>query len=123
MQGYLNNKIETNKVLIDGWFYTGDIAIQDQDGYIFIKGRKKEMILVGGYNVYPKEIEDCIKNFSNLNVAVVGVSDENLGEKEIKEDYRKGYKIGNKAGIIGQRNVSAIRCRLRAWRCRVVQKS
>ena len=83
MQGYLNNKIETNKVLIDGWFYTGDIAIQDQDGYIFIKGRKKEMILVGGYNVYPKEIEDCIKNFSNLNVAVVGVSDENLGEKVI----------------------------------------
>jgi len=63
MLGYYENEEETNKVLKDGWFYTGDLAYQDKDGYIFIAGRKKNVIVLkNGKNVYPEEIEILISN-------------------------------------------------------------
>ncbi|MCJ7547316.1 MAG: AMP-binding protein, partial [Deltaproteobacteria bacterium] len=60
MQGYWNNSEETAGQLRDGWLYTGDIAVRDEDGYIFIVDRKKDMIIAGGFNIYPREIDEVL---------------------------------------------------------------
>ena len=81
MKGYYNRPDETEKVMRDGWLYTGDIATMDADGFLKIVDRKKDMILVSGFNVYPNEIEDVIAlNDKVLEVAVIGVPDEKSGE-------------------------------------------
>lgn len=81
MKGYYNKPEETAKTIVDGWLCTGDIAIMESDGYLKIVDRKKDMILVSGFNVYPNEIEDVIaKHPMVLEVAVVGVPDEKSGE-------------------------------------------
>ncbi|HPN70660.1 MAG TPA: AMP-binding protein, partial [Saprospiraceae bacterium] len=81
MSGYYNNEAETAKVLKDGWMYTGDIAIMEPDGYFSIVDRKKDMILVSGFNVYPNEVEDeLIKHPKIQEVAAVGVPSEQSGE-------------------------------------------
>jgi long-chain acyl-CoA synthetase len=81
MKGYYNRPDETEKVMRDGWLYTGDIATMDTDGFLKIVDRKKDMILVSGFNVYPNEIEDVIAlNDKVLEVAVIGVPDEKSGE-------------------------------------------
>lgn len=81
MVGYLNRPEETAAAVIDGWFYTGDIAQMDNDGYIRIVDRKKDMILVSGFNVYPNEIEAVIAAHPQVSeVAVIGVLDEVTGE-------------------------------------------
>ncbi|QTP54513.1 AMP-binding protein [Billgrantia sulfidoxydans] len=82
MKGYWNLDEETAKVLTeDGWFHTGDIAVLQEDGYIRIVDRKKDMILVSGFNVYPNEIEDVVaKHPGVVESAAVGVPDENSGE-------------------------------------------
>lgn len=78
---YWNNPEATEKVLQDGWFYTGDYAMRDQDGCYYIVGRKKDMIITGGENVYPKEVENAIEGLDCVNeVAVVGLPDERWGE-------------------------------------------
>ena len=81
MLGYLNRPDETDKVLKDGWLYTGDIARMDDDGFFYIVDRKKDMILVSGFNVYPNEIEEVVAmNDKVLEVAAVGVPNEATGE-------------------------------------------
>ena len=82
MKGYWNLDEETAKVLSDdGWFSTGDIAVLQEDGYIKIVDRKKDMILVSGFNVYPNEIEDVVAAHPGIvESAAVGVADENSGE-------------------------------------------
>jgi long-chain acyl-CoA synthetase len=81
MKGYLNKEEETGNVLKDGWFHTGDIARKDEDGYIYIVGRKKEMISVRGLKVSPLEIEEILYAHPNIQeAAVVGVKDELSGE-------------------------------------------
>ncbi len=81
MVGYYNRPDETAKAIKDGWLYTGDIGIFDQDGYLRIVDRKKDMILVSGFNVYPNEVEDVIaKHPKVLEVAAIGVSDPHSGE-------------------------------------------
>jgi long-chain acyl-CoA synthetase len=82
MQGYWNRPDETAKVLgDDGWLHTGDIAKMDQAGYVYIVDRKKDMILVSGFNVYPNEVEDAVMAHPGvLEVAAVGVPDEHSGE-------------------------------------------
>ncbi len=81
MQGYYNMPEETARTLIDGWLLTGDIAKIDQDGYVFIVDRKKEMLLVRGINVYPREIEDVLYSHPDIvECAVIGVPDESKGE-------------------------------------------
>lgn len=78
---YWNNAKATNEVLVDGWLHTGDLARQDRDGYHYIVGRKKEMIITGGENVYPLEVEHCIGEHSAVNeVAIVGLPDPKWGE-------------------------------------------
>ncbi len=81
MAGYWNRPDETANALRDGWMYTGDLARVDEDGFTFIVGRKKDMILAGGYNVYPDEVDNVI--FSHpavLEVATIGVPDDRCGE-------------------------------------------
>jgi long-chain acyl-CoA synthetase len=81
MTGYYNLKNENDKVLKNGWLYTGDLAKIDQDGFIYIMGRLKEMINVRGLNVYPREIEDLLYKYPGVKeAAVVGVEHRHRGE-------------------------------------------
>ena len=81
MQGYWQRPDETARVLRDGWLATGDIAKMDEDGYIQIVDRKKDMILVSGFNVYPNEVEAVVAEHPGVaDTAVVGVPDDECGE-------------------------------------------
>lgn len=81
MKGYWKMPEETEQVLRDDWLYTGDLAKMDEDGYFYIVGRKKEMIIASGYNVYPIEVEDVIYTHPKiLEAAVIGVPDAYRGE-------------------------------------------
>jgi len=80
-KGYWNNPEETEKVLKDGWFATGDIARMDQDGYFYIVERKKDMIKASGYSVFPAEVEALMYEHPAVQeVAVIGVPDPHRGE-------------------------------------------
>ncbi|HWK26668.1 MAG TPA: long-chain fatty acid--CoA ligase [Solirubrobacter sp.] len=82
MKGYWKRPDATEDVMRDGWFATGDMATVDEDGYFFIVDRKKDMIIRGGYNVYPREIEEVLYEHPAVSeVAVVGVADDALGEE------------------------------------------
>ncbi len=81
MQGYWNNLQETAGQLKDGWLYTGDIAVQDEDSYFFIVDRKKDMIIAGGFNIYPREIDEVLFQHPKIQEAVaVGIPDKYRGE-------------------------------------------
>ena len=81
MAGYWNNPEETAKVMRDGWFLTGDIGVIDPDGYVRIVDRKKDMVVVSGFNVYPNEVEDVLAGHPGVReVAVIGVPDASTGE-------------------------------------------
>jgi long-chain acyl-CoA synthetase len=81
MQGYWNMPEETEQTLRDGWLYTGDIARMDEDGYFYIEDRKKDLIIAGGYNVYPREVEEVLMTHpAVVEVAVAGVDDPRRGE-------------------------------------------
>ncbi len=82
MLGYWGQPEETAKVLKDGWLYTGDLATVDEEGFIYIKSRKSELIKSGAHRISPKEIEEVISEFDNVaEVAVVGLPDRILGER------------------------------------------
>ncbi|MGJ8604509.1 MAG: AMP-binding protein [Marivita sp.] len=81
MAGYWNKPGETEGALRDGWFLTGDIGVMDADGYFRIVDRKKDMVVVSGFNVYPNEVEDCLALHPGiLESAVIGVPDDASGE-------------------------------------------
>ena len=80
--GYLNKPEATAAVMVDGWFRTGDIGQVDDDGFFFIVDRKKDLIIRGGFNVYPREIEEVMAQHPAISqVAVVGVPDDHYGEE------------------------------------------
>jgi long-chain acyl-CoA synthetase len=82
MKGYLDRPDATAEVMRDGWFRTGDLARRDADGYYYIVDRSKDMIIRGGYNVYPREIEEVLMTHPDVSLAaVVGVPHESLGEE------------------------------------------
>jgi long-chain acyl-CoA synthetase len=82
MRGYWNNDEATEAVMQGGWFHTGDVATVDEDGYLFIVDRKKDLIIRGGYNVYPREIEEVLYGHpAVLEAAVLGVPHPALGEE------------------------------------------
>ena len=84
MKGYYNRPEETAKAIRDGWFYTGDMARMDEEGYVYIVDRVKDMIIRGGFNVYPREIEEVLLTHPGVSMAaVIGVPHESHGE-EIK---------------------------------------
>ncbi len=81
MQGYYKNPGETDGVLKDGWLHTGDIAKMDEEGYFYIVDRKKDVIIVGGFNVYPREVEEVLyQNPKVKEAAAIGVKDAAHGE-------------------------------------------
>ena len=83
MKGYWGNEDATKEVLDeDGWFRSGDMAYVDDDGYFFIVDRKKDMIIRGGYNVYPREIEEVLYEHPAVSeAAVIGIPDDSKGEE------------------------------------------
>jgi long-chain acyl-CoA synthetase len=82
MKGYYKRAEATAEAMRGGWFHTGDVAYQDEDGYFFIVDRKKDMILRGGYNVYPRELEEVLVTHPAIALAaVVGVPHETLGQE------------------------------------------
>ena len=93
MTCYYNDPVATAEVLEDGWLFTGDMAMEDEDGFIFLVDRKKDVIISGGENLYPVQIEDFLRgNPAIKDVAVIGLPDKRLGEIaaaiiEIKEGY------------------------------------
>ncbi|MFV0525161.1 MAG: acyl-CoA synthetase [Acidimicrobiales bacterium] len=81
MAGYWNNQEATDEVVIDGWLHTGDVAVYDAEGFVFIMDRIKDMIISGGENVYPAEIEDVIRTHPAVaDVAVIGIPSDRWGE-------------------------------------------
>jgi acyl-CoA synthetase (AMP-forming)/AMP-acid ligase II len=81
MLGYWNLPEETNKTLKDGWLRTGDAGYMDVDGYVYVHDRVKDMIVSGGENVYPAEVESAIFGHEKISdVAVIGIPDERWGE-------------------------------------------
>jgi len=84
MKGYYNRPEATAEVIRDGWFRSGDLARKDEDGYYYIVDRSKDMIIRGGFNVYPRELEEVLMQHPAVSmVAVIGVPHESHGE-EIK---------------------------------------
>lgn len=81
MMGYLNRPDETAKTLRDGWLYTGDIGSYDEDGYFYVTDRLKDMIIIGGYKVYPRDVEEVLYKHPKVEeAAVLGILDRRKGE-------------------------------------------
>ena len=114
MKGYLGRPDATAEAMRSGWFHTGDIAYQDDDGFFFIVDRKKDMILRGGFNVYPREIEELLMTHPAVSlVAVVGIPDERLGEEVKAYVVRKaGAAAASEEEVLGW-----CRERLAAFKC------
>lgn len=95
MLGYYNNPIVTNSTIIDGWVHTGDIAFIDEEGYVSINGRLKDVIIRGGENISPTEIENNLIRHNKIELAiVVGIPDETLGEEVFAFiKTKKAYKL------------------------------
>ena len=81
MTCYYNNPEATAETIKDGWLFTGDMAMQDEDGFIYLVDRKKDVIVSGGENIYPVQIEDFLRKYEKIkDVAVIGIADRRLGE-------------------------------------------
>jgi long-chain acyl-CoA synthetase len=84
MKGYWNNPEATAEVFRDGWFHTGDLGYADEDGYFYIVDRKKDLVIRGGFNVYPREVEEVLYTHPAIaEAAVIGRADERLGEEVV----------------------------------------
>jgi acyl-CoA synthetase (AMP-forming)/AMP-acid ligase II len=79
--GYWNHPEYTEQAFIDGWFRTGDVGVADDDGDLYLVDRRRDLIIVSGFNVYPREVEDVLRRHPNVgDCAVVGDHDERTGE-------------------------------------------
>lgn len=100
MKGYFNKEEETWAALRDGWLYTGDLAKIDEDGYIYIVDRKKDMIIVDGMNIYPREVEDIIMKIASVEeCAMVGIPDGRGSEAPLLFIKKKEGAVVNEAEI------------------------
>ncbi|MGN8646642.1 long-chain-fatty-acid--CoA ligase [Gracilibacillus sp. HCP3S3_G5_1] len=107
MKGYWKRPEETSNVLKDGWLYTGDMAKMDDDGFFYIIDRKKDVIIAGGFNIYPREIEEVLfEHPAIMDAAVVGVPDEYRGETV------KAYIVLKEGATIDEKELEAF-CRER----------
>jgi long-chain acyl-CoA synthetase len=108
MAGYWEQPEETAKALRDGWLLTGDVGYRDADGYFFITDRKKDMLLVNGINVYPREVEEVLYTFTGVKeAAVVGIPDERRGEQPV------AFVVPNEGASLNEREMIAfVRARL-----------
>jgi len=98
MRGYFNNEDATRETIKDGWLYTGDMARIDKDGYIYIVDRKKDLIIVDGMNIYPREVEDVVLKISAVDeCAMVGIPDGRGSEVTVLfVKPKEGYEVGDK---------------------------
>ena len=104
MQGYWNQPAETALVLEDGWLRTGDVAVMDADGFFTIVDRKKDLILVSGFNVYPNEVEDAVSRLDAvMEAAVVGIPDARSGEAV------RAYVVRRDAGLTAEQVIAHCR--------------
>jgi len=111
MLGYWEKEAETKSALKGGWLYTGDIAEMDKDGYFKIVDRKKDMIIVSGFNVYPNEIEEQIAAFDGVNeVGVIGLPDEKTGEAVI------AYVVASKNSVTQEQVIAHCKKSLAAYK-------
>ena len=103
MKGYYKRPEATAEAMKGGWFHTGDIAKKDEDGYLYIMDRKKDMIIRGGFNIYPRELEEVIITHPGVSlVAVVGMKDDAMGEEV-------------KAFVVRKPNATVTEAELMAW--------
>lgn len=110
MKGYWNMREETAQTLRDGWLYTGDIARMDEDGYLYIVDRKKDLIIASGYNIYPRDVEEVIYEHPSVQEAVVvGIPDAYRGETVKAVVVLKDGKDCSEATLIAycHRNMAA----------------
>ena len=113
MKGYWHNPVATADAFTGDWLHTGDLGYFDQDGFLFIVSRKKELIIRGGYNVYPSEIENVLHAHPAIaEAAVVGVPDERLGEEVMAVIIRRPS-----ADLLEQELITYCRERLAAYKC------
>ena len=113
MKGYYNRPEATAEVMRDGWFRTGDLARRDEDGFYYIVDRAKDMIIRGGFNVYPREVEEVLMTHEAVSLAaVVGVPDDEHGE-EIKAFV---ILAGGRAGVTGEELVAWSREQMAAYK-------
>ncbi|MCA1648795.1 MAG: AMP-binding protein, partial [Acidobacteria bacterium] len=111
MKGYYNRPDETREVMRDGWFHTGDVGVLDDEGYLSIVDRTKDMIIRGGMNVYPREIEEVMMTHPAVSlVAVIGVPDERLGEEV------KAYVVPRSPGVTEEALIAWCRDQLAAYK-------
>lgn len=97
MKGYYKQPEETASVLKDGWLYTGDLARMDEEGYFYIVDRKKDLIIVGGYNVYPREVEEVLYSHPDIvEAAVLGVPDAEYGEAVLAFVVSKNDRLSSR---------------------------
>lgn len=100
MPGYYNNPAETEKAMRNGWLHTGDVGKYDSDGYLYVVDRKKDMIITGGYNIYPAEIENVLYKHPKIAMAtVIGIPDE------IKGEIAKAYVVLKEDGSATEREI------------------
>lgn len=113
MKGYYNNPQATAEVIKEGWYYTGDLGMRDEEGFIYLVDRKKDMIVSGGENVYSKEVEEVISTHPKvLEVAVIGLPDEKWGEAVTAVVVpRKGEELGEEELIqYSKENLAGYKC-------------
>ncbi len=113
MKGYLNRPEATAEAFTGDWLHTGDLGYVDEDGFLFIVSRKKELIIRGGYNVYPSEIENVLHAHPAVaEAAVVGIPDERLGEEVMAVVIVRGTMELGELEL-----VAWCRARLAAYKC------
>jgi acyl-CoA synthetase (AMP-forming)/AMP-acid ligase II len=101
MKGYYNNPGATSAALRDGWLYTGDMCKQDEDGFIYLVDRKKDVVISGGENIFPVEIEDFLQAHKDIkDVAVIGMPDKRLGEVPVAVVEAKAGRQLTEAGVL-----------------------
>lgn len=111
MPGYWQRPDETAETFIKEWFKTGDIAVMDEDGFFKIVDRKKEMILVSGFNVYPNEVEDALSAHEMVNeVGVIGIPDERSTERVV------AYVIANDKSLTAEELIAFSRQSLTSYK-------
>jgi long-chain acyl-CoA synthetase len=111
MKGYLNRAEETAATIKDGWLHTGDVAVIDEDGYLTIVDRMKDLILVSGFNVFPNELEDAISAMTQVTeVGVIGVPDERSGE------VPKAFIVTNDPNLTAEEVIEHCKTRLTGYK-------
>ena len=99
--GYFNNEDETNNVIKDGWLHTGDLGRLDDEGYLYIVDRKKDLVIRGGFNIYPRDVEEILNQHPAVSeVAVIGLPDASMGEELVACIVREPKTDASEAELI-----------------------